>query len=129
MSRGLAIVHGDSALCDFASQPQRLFRVARKAVRVIDDMADRDDGMSRGIVRINGDRAFEQVSPSDAALPRRGPSVLATAQEKLESLDVDFALLVGEPVFFADRQLQLQRGDDLFRELVLNRENIGKIAI
>ena len=91
-------------------------------------MGHGDGGMGRGISGIDGDRAFEQAARGDIGGAGRRPHLLAPAQEKLEGFDVDLAPL-GQTVLLADRQLQLERGDDLLGQFILNGENIVEIAI
>ena len=128
MSARFLVVHLHRALGEFTRELERMLGVAGVAVGVIDHMGDRDRRVRGDVIGVDGDGALEQTARRDIAGSRRRRRLLAAAQIELEGLDIDVAPR-RHPFLLADRQLALQRRDDLFGEFVLDGEDIGEVSI
>jgi len=75
-------------------------------------------GERGGKIWINSYGPFEQLASFNVAAPIQMPQPVAPTQEEVVCFHVDCAL-PGKPVFLFGRQLDLERGNDLLREIVL----------
>ncbi len=125
---GLFLGHRHRLLRELQPNPQRVFRIVAPGVDVIEHMGEGDEGVGRGISRIDGGGGSRHAARRDISRSGMRRRPLPATQEEFVGLDIDRAR-PGQPILVANRELQLECRHDLLREFVLNRENVGEVAI
>jgi hypothetical protein len=96
----------------------------------VQKLGKRQAGIGFAVARIFADRFLKEIGrPLERpAVPDRPPQRLAPSQEKIVRLAVG-RFDVGEPRGFARAQLDLEGVNDPAGDLVLDREDVAKLAI
>src|SRR6476659_7486876 len=97
---------------------------------MIQAIAHAQAGIGVGIVRIELDGALETCHPSveDLAILFQPEHQLATLEKQVVRLDISGAA-TGDSGFFSIAQGDLERTDDMPRDVILDVKYVGEIAV
>ena len=125
---GLLGIHLNCAFGDHEPLSERALGIVAPTVDVVDRVGESDQSVRRCVVRFDGDRGGEQPTRIDVSRLLVLPSLLAAAQVQIVGVEVDRAL-VGQTLLLVRGQPDLERGDDLPGQLILDGENVGEVTV
>ena len=106
----------------------RFRRFLAPLVDVRQPVGDGEERVGRGEIRVQIDGALQQLPALKVLLSCQPPHQFTTPQEAVIGFQI-LGLLGREPLLVPGCQLEFQSADDLLRDVILHREDIGQVAI
>src|SRR5260370_22890543 len=130
MGEWILVVLDDRRVGEALGFTERQLRFVAPAVLMIQAIAHAQAGIGVGIVRIELDGAPKTCHPSveDLAILFRPEHQLATLEKQVVRLDIPGAA-TGDTGFLSIAQGYFQRTDDVPRDVILDVEYVGEIAV
>ncbi len=124
----LGLVQLDGPVRQLTGKRQGALGIGAPAVDIVQGVAKAEIGVGRGEARIERDRALQQRAALGDVIAAVTRDQLTATQIPIVRLDVVGASARHPPALLG-RQRDLERGDDLTRDLVLDLEDVGQLAV